>query len=408
MKRTLVVPVIVAVLLAAATLPAGADLQPDARAAQDAAKAIATAQAKANAVAAQVSDSQTHLAELEQQITDLEAQAAQASARRDAVRDQVRAVALERYMSVGESHITLMLPAATPDEAMEKSAISKMVTGNRLAAVEQYRTLTIDLHADQDELARRRAEQRDTTAQLARQQGQLEAVFAQLQDAEQVRLTNETLTIAADKQRIAAQAAAKQAAADAARKQAQAEANKRKAAEDAARKKAAAERTTTTTAPAKSTNGTKTTSPTATTAPPKPNPSDYVVPGPFVCPVNGPHAFTNDWGAPRSGGRLHQGNDIMAARNTPAVAPVAGTVKFLSGGNGGNMFFVEGDDGNEYMGAHLDAFVGAEGRRVAPGETVGLVGDTGDAKGGATHLHFEIHPGHGAPVNPYPTLILHC
>src|SRR5205085_709996 len=75
--------------------------------------------------------------------------------------------------------------------------------------------------------------------------------------------------------------------------------------------------------------------------------------GAWVCPVQGPHAFSNDWGNPRSGGRRHKGNDIFAATGTPVVAPVAGTVTQRTGGLGGNAVYVRGVDGNTYYGAHL-------------------------------------------------------
>ena len=63
----------------------------------------------------------------------------------------------------------------------------------------------------------------------------------------------------------------------------------------------------------------------------------------------GAHAFGNDYGDSRSGGRRHAGNDILASRGAPIVAPVAGTVSFRSVSLGGRSFFLEGVDGNEYL-----------------------------------------------------------
>jgi murein DD-endopeptidase MepM/ murein hydrolase activator NlpD len=131
----------------------------------------------------------------------------------------------------------------------------------------------------------------------------------------------------------------------------------------------------------------------------------YVATG-IVCPVRGAVSFTDTWMAPRHQGP-HMGVDIMAARGTPDVALVAGSVTFKSGGLSGNGAYLSGDDGNLYYYFHLDSFEGAP-RRVAQGDVIGYVGNTGDASGGPTHTHFEIHPGHGAAVNPYPSVRAVC
>jgi murein DD-endopeptidase MepM/ murein hydrolase activator NlpD len=139
-------------------------------------------------------------------------------------------------------------------------------------------------------------------------------------------------------------------------------------------------------------------------------PARVRITGNMACPVAGPHAFSNDWGAPRRGHR-HRGTDIFAPYGTPAVAITSGAIKYLkTGGAGGIMLWLAGDDGNDYFYAHLAGYASGiyVGRRVGTGEVVAYVGNTGNARGGTPHLHFEIHPGGGAAINPYPILVQIC
>jgi LysM repeat protein len=122
----------------------------------------------------------------------------------------------------------------------------------------------------------------------------------------------------------------------------------------------------------------------------------------WSCPVPGARYF-NDWGFPRSGGRFHAGNDLFAPRGTPVLAPVSGTILFQQGPIGGLQFRLYGDDGTTYIGSHLDTLEGTDGH-IGAGSQLGTVGDTGNAIGSRPHLHFEMHPGDGPSVNPYPTL----
>ena len=124
-----------------------------------------------------------------------------------------------------------------------------------------------------------------------------------------------------------------------------------------------------------------------------------------VFPVAGPTRFTDDWLYPRPGGRYHQGIDLFAERGTPLVAVGDGTV-YRVGWNslGGWRFWLRDTGGTTYYYAHLESFAAAtsEGARVAKGTVLGYMGDSGSARGTGVHLHFEIHPGGGGPVRPWP------
>jgi murein DD-endopeptidase MepM/ murein hydrolase activator NlpD len=132
----------------------------------------------------------------------------------------------------------------------------------------------------------------------------------------------------------------------------------------------------------------------------------YVATG-LVCPIRGPVSFIDSWGFPRQTTGWHQGVDLMSPRGPANVAVVAGEAQMRSGSTSGLGVWLYGDDGNLYYYFHLDAFEGGA-RRVQQGEVVGYTGNTGDASGGATHTHFEIHPGGGPAVNPYPTVVQIC
>jgi murein DD-endopeptidase MepM/ murein hydrolase activator NlpD len=136
------------------------------------------------------------------------------------------------------------------------------------------------------------------------------------------------------------------------------------------------------------------------------------VSGGMACPVGKPRSFIDSWGAARSGGRSHQGTDIMAPHGTPAYAPVSGTV--LAAGSGGSLggivYWIRGADGTAFYGAHLQQILVRAGQRVSAGQLVGRVGSTGNAQASGPHLHFERHPGgRGAPaVNPYAWVLKAC
>ncbi len=96
---------------------------------------------------------------------------------------------------------------------------------------------------------------------------------------------------------------------------------------------------------------------------------------------------------------------MISRTGTPLVAVVSGSVLFKQTRLGGNSVWLTGDNGTRYFYAHLATFSGSS-RRVERGELIGTVGSTGNA--GVPHLHFELHPGGGSAVNPYPYVRAVC
>jgi Peptidase family M23 len=147
------------------------------------------------------------------------------------------------------------------------------------------------------------------------------------------------------------------------------------------------------------------------------------VPQKIVFPVLGGTTYTDDFGDPRAGG-VHQGIDIVATKRSFALAAEAGKVEFWThSASAGCMLYLHGASGTDYYYIHLNndltpkndnrgkcvagtAYAKGlkDGAKVAAGQPVGYVGDSGDANGIHAHLHFELHPGRKAATDPYPWL----
>ena len=156
-----------------------------------------------------------------------------------------------------------------------------------------------------------------------------------------------------------------------------------------------------------------TTAPTTltTTAPTTTTTTLPAVPAGQVCPVAGAVSFTDSWGDPRSGGRTHQGVDMMAALGTPAVAVESGMIRQMSFSTlGGITLWLQGINGDDFYYAHLDGYASglAAGQSVVVGQVIGFVGSSGNAPDWLPHLHFELHPGGGSAANPYPLVKTLC
>ena len=142
---------------------------------------------------------------------------------------------------------------------------------------------------------------------------------------------------------------------------------------------------------------------------------------PIVFPLTGDYAYGNNYGDGRANGS-HAGIDIENVPwRTPVVAAEAGKIRWhTTSSRAGCMLYLYGKSGTTYLYIHLNndltersedsagckldtAYAVPDGAKVTAGEQIAWNGDSGDAEGNH-HLHFEVHPGDGADVNPFPYL----
>ena len=340
---------IAAALVVAAMLPVGtAGGQGSARGDDLAAarQKVQQARAAADAVATRVTEAYGQAQALEDEISSVQERIADGKARAELLREAARRRALNAYTDAGDETAVVVLETDDPNDAARRAEYLERINARDNAAVDELGALNEDLEIQRVELGRAKEEHSTVLEQLETEQAQLDGL---LQEA----IAAET----ALEERLARESAA------------------RRAAELAAAR-----------------------------GPRSGGGSGQVVGG-LVCPVPG-SAFSDSWGAPRSGGRSHQGTDLMAGYGTPTYAVTSGSVSVSSSGNGGNQLYLNGTDGNTYFYAHLQSYA-VSGGSVSQGQLVAYVGDTGNATG-VPHLHFEIHLGGGSPINPYPTLASIC
>ena len=120
----------------------------------------------------------------------------------------------------------------------------------------------------------------------------------------------------------------------------------------------------------------------------------------FPVPGRGRRHIQSLFGQSRSGGRReHQGIDIFAPRGTPVVAAADGWISSTAPNElGGNVVWLwDPARGHTLYYAHLDRHAVSTGQRVRKGEVIAYIGNTGNARTTAPHLHFGIYRrGHGA------------
>lgn len=128
------------------------------------------------------------------------------------------------------------------------------------------------------------------------------------------------------------------------------------------------------------------------------------VPVPILFGIT-PDNLNSDFGDPRSGGRSHEGQDIIAPRRALVVTPTdAIVIRTGTGGSSGNYVSTANPGEETFTYMHLDEIADInEGDELKKGELIGYVGNTGNASGGVTHLHLEIRVNNNA-TDPYPRL----
>ena len=413
--------------------PAGAanEALTTAQAELKAAKAeLAAEQARLDEFAQKQEDAEVRLETTQDRIAEVEAGTHKAEAKLARLQTQLSGRLVEIYKDRGSQALAAVDAVFSGEDTSIGAVLDRLAMITHVA--EQDGELVAEVKGSLEELDQLNAELTKQKAAEQEDASQYAAARDQtLQELEQVkdeynRLRSRVAQLEEEerqRQEEARRLAEAKAAAEAAAK---AEVAERAAAERAAAQRAAAEAaaaqgnststTKTSTAQTDSTSTSKSTTTTAkksttTTKKPIPKPDPVVdTSAGWVFPVQGPNSFVDSFGAARSGGRTHKGCDIMTARGTPLVAVVSGTIRATNPSNsglGGITIHLSGSDGNVYYYAHLSSIKSGikSGVRVEAGQVIGSAGNTGNASGGAVHLHFEIRPGGGSAINPYSTLI---
>jgi murein DD-endopeptidase MepM/ murein hydrolase activator NlpD len=416
--------VAVAVPIAAAG-PSGATAQTSDDAAREAAREIQAARDRANAAAEAYFQAQSDLEVLEDEAVGMERRTEALEERVEQLRRDVQAVAIARFATSGAEGIPLLTGLQAPKDQVQADVLVDVVTNAGTSSIDEFQAAQDDLIEQREELAQQQQAIEDQQAVFSQLQEDAEAEVQRLREIEEQRLTDEAVRQALAEQQAASLAfleevelrnaeaaaraqpnpgiAAAQAAAEAAAAAAadpNADPNADPTADAAIAADAGAGAAPRSTGASGGTSGGRTGTGGAGSVPIGVVNGEVYIDA-ILCPMNG-SAYGDSWGAPRSGGRSHEGVDMLAPMGTPIYAVVSGTVNFRQNRLGGNAVSLVGDNGNRYYYAHLASYEGAS-RRVNQGDVIGYNGDTGNATG-TPHLHFEIHPGGGLAVNPTPSV----
>jgi murein DD-endopeptidase MepM/ murein hydrolase activator NlpD len=397
---------LVLVLSVAPTAPSFADDSDAQRAAEE----IADARERANAAATAVFDAESRLDQLDIEQAALRQEVAGLQAQVDELQRTVEAVAVNRFTRSGTTGLPLLTGFETAGDQAQMDVLLDVVNETSAEDFDTFDSLSLDLADSQRRLEQSEANAEAARDELERRRDQALAEVERLKEVEAERLKDEAVRKAlaveeAERRRKAEAEAASTAAAAAAEAAKNNTSNNNGGGGGSNESGGGDAGGDTGSGGSSGGSGGGQTGGGGSGGDPGSGSNDYATDG-WVCPVNGPVGFGDTWGAPRSGGRRHQGVDMIGARGLPLVAVVDGFVQQKTNSLGGNAVWLSGADGNKYYYAHLDSW-GAAGS-VTAGTVIGTLGDTGNARFSIPHLHFEIHPGGGAAVNPYPTVRAHC
>ena len=393
-RRRAAAALIASIALAVATAPAEAQTIDDA--AQQAAEEIAAARERANQAAEEyfAAESRRELLVLDQNRLERELEAL--SQQVADLKKAVELVAINRFVASGSVGIPILTDQRKPTDQLQAGVLATIVSESGATSLDDYEAAREQLQDKRVELEENEQAIERSKVDLLELQANAEAEVERLREIESERLKDEDVVraLAAQQREDVRQLVELQ------RRQAEAD---REAAGSPSAPVAAAVPSDGNTAGNRGASGGESGGRTGGGgAGTNPRASGVGYIDPIICPVLGGSAYGDSWGAPRSGGRLHEGTDMLAPAGTQLQAVVSGTTTVGSNRLGGVTVSVHGDNGNRYYYAHLSAYEGLPGR-VEQGQVIGYVGDSGNAAG-TPHLHFEIHPQGGLAMNPYPSV----
>jgi murein DD-endopeptidase MepM/ murein hydrolase activator NlpD len=387
------VAVVLAVAVGAGTLPltvANAQDPAAVRAAQE----IQAARDRANAAAQAMFDAESRLDTLEVEIVAAEKELAAVEAQANSMRSSLQQDAQRSFVNSGTS-IPLLIDLDEANAGITADRQASVARGAASIELDDFDAVMKDVNAQRADLERQREATTQAREQFEDLKANAEAEVVKLAEIEKQRLADVAVQRELERQRQAELARQDAAARQLAASNAAAASNAPTAAVAPSSGSSSGPQAAASPAPAAA--------PAPAPVPASPPPSNAG--SGIVCPVAGPRAFGDTWGAARSGGRSHEGVDMMSPAGTPLVAVESGSVQFKTTRLGGNSVWLNGNSGTRYFYAHLSAWEGSS-RSVSQGEVIGYVGATGNTT--ANHLHFEIHPGGGRAVNPYPYVRAVC